>query len=265
MNHQDTAQRQKTQEFFSTEDHGSYAVLKFGPNVEQQVISLGETEKLWQFFENLRNRPTKTLLITALRGTFAPATIDRFWEHLHHTASDRVRSYNSPSVQYEFYREANAFRRLIEVIREIDTFVIISLQGEMDFRFLGLALACDYRIATDDAVFVNRFLDGDVFPGVVPWFLSRFVGHAKASDILLESETLSAKEAYELGLVNRLTFPNNLTAESLAVAERFAAKPTGALIALKKSMVFWSEDLASYLDHVGTALGRIPPITRVEG
>jgi len=181
------------------------------------------------------------------------------------TASDAVRRYDSPSVENEFYREANAFRHFIELVRDIDTFVIASLQGEMDFRFLGIALACDYRIATDDSVFVNRFLDGDVFPGVVPWFLSRFVGHAKATDILLESKTLSAKEAHQLGLVNRLTFPNNLTVESLALAERFAAKPTGALIALKKSMVFWSEDFASYLDHVGTALGRIPRITDVEG
>ncbi|NQT14826.1 MAG: enoyl-CoA hydratase/isomerase family protein [Planctomycetes bacterium] len=260
MSHKDSVQQQTTRELFTTEDHGSYAVLRFGHHVEQQVIDLGQTEKLWQFFESLHNRPTKALLITAPRGTFAPATIDRFWEHVRQTASDRVRSYDSPSVEFEFYREANAFRRFIELVRKIDAFVIISLQGEIDFHFLGLALACDYRIATDDSVFVNRFLDGDVFPGVTPWFLSRFVGHAKATDILLERKTLSTSEAYELGLVNRLTFPNNLTAESLALAERFAAKPTGALIALKKSMVFWSEDLTSYLDHVGTALGRIPPI-----
>jgi len=265
MNHKNSVQQQKTQEFFTTEDHGNYAVLRFGHCVEQQVIDLGQTKNLWQFFESLRNRPTKVLLITAPRGTFAPATIDRFWEHLRQTASHKVRPYDSPSVEFEFYREANAFRRFIEFVREINTFVIISLQGEMDFRFLGLALACDYRIAADDSVFVNRFLDGGVFPGVVPWFLSRFVGHVKATEILLESKALSAKEAHELGLVNKLTFPNNLMPESLALAKHFAGKPTGALIALKKSMVFWSEDLASYLDHVGTALGRMPPFTHVDG
>ena len=95
----------------------------------------------------------------------------------------------------------------------------------------------------------------------MPWLLSRFVGHAKASDVLLERIALSAKEAYELRLLNRLTFPNNLMVESLAFAERFAAKPAGALIAPKKSMVCWSEDFASYLEHVGTALGRIPLAT----
>jgi len=101
MSHEDSVQQQKLREFFTTEDHGSYAVLRFGHHLEQQVIDLKQTEKLWQFFEHLRNRAKKALLITAPRGTFAPSTIDRFWEHVRQTASDKVRSYDSPSVEFE--------------------------------------------------------------------------------------------------------------------------------------------------------------------
>jgi enoyl-CoA hydratase/carnithine racemase len=264
MIYKNSLQLQETQDWFSTENHRGYTVLKLGRHVEQSVIELSQTRKLWQFFENLRNRPTRALLITAPYGTFAPATIDRFWDHLHRPIPQKAQLKESLELEHEFHREANAFRYFIELVREIDTFVIISLQGEIDLRFLALALACDYRIASDDVVFVNRFLDGDVFPGVLPWFLSRFVGHAKATEILLDRKTLSSTEANELGLVNRLTLPNNLTVESLVLAERLAAKPTLSLIALKKSMVFSSEDLASYLDHVGTALGRYPLWPHVE-
>ena len=246
--------QQKTRELFTADNHGSYAVLKFGPHLEQQVIDLKQTEQLWRFFETLRESRTKTLLAIVPDGTFATATVDRFWEHIRQAATENIGSYTSTSMKYEFDHATNAFRRFMELVREVNSYVIMSLQGEVDFRFLGLALACDYRIAADDVVFVNRFFDGEIAAGILPRALSRIVGHTKATNILLERKTLSAKEAYDLGLVNRLAYPNNLAAASLSLAQRLSAKPTGALVALKKSMDCWSKDLASYLDHAGLEL-----------
>ncbi len=140
----------------------------------------------------------------------------------------------------------------VEIIRNLDSFVITALEGECDFCFLGEALACDYRIASQDAVFVNNLFQSKTMPGVLPWFLTRFLGQAAAADILLEGRSLTASEAYELKLVNKIATPGNLEQVSLNTARRFAAIPGPALRAVKRSLVASAEDLNVYLDKIGT-------------
>ena len=77
-------------------------------------------------------------------------------------------------AEIEVARAENAHGHFVEVIRSIDSFVITALSGECDFSYFGQALACDYRIATEDTVFVNRLFKSGTMPGVLPWFLSPF-------------------------------------------------------------------------------------------
>ena len=72
--------------------------------------------------------------------------------------------------------------------------------------------------------------------GALPWFLSRFVGHGKAFEIIFEKESLSAQEARELGLVNHVVSPDSLEQEAIAKAEWFASKPREGLVAAKRMM-----------------------------
>ena len=113
-----------------------------------------------------------------------------------------------------------AVRRFIEAVRHLDSFVIASIQGAVDFQLFGLLLACDYRIASEGTVFVNRSLNLGVPPGsAVPWFLARSVGQAKAAQILLEQKSLTSKQALDLGLVDQIVHPPLLGAEALAAAD----------------------------------------------
>ena len=67
----------------------------------------------------------------------------------------------------------------------MDCFVIATLEKDVDLTFLGFALACDYRITTKDSVLLNRFLDLNVPFGLLPWFLSQFIGPSAATEFLL--------------------------------------------------------------------------------
>ena len=133
----------------------------------------------------------------------------------------------------------------------------MTMEGECDFFFLGAALACDYRIVTDETVFVNRFFESEVTPGLLPWFLVRFVGQGRAAQLLLRTRSLDADAAHELGLVDEVTSSDNLDSVALDVTERFAAKPANALRAIKKSLAASFEDLGTYLDRIGTGFQHV--------
>lgn len=103
----------------------------------------------------------------------------------------------------------------------------------------GVALACDFRIASKDAIFVSSFarigLSGD---SGVTWGLSRIVGRAKALDILMLSPRMSAKQALEMGLVREVVESSVLMSEGLQLADRLASGPIEAFAVMKLNLEF---------------------------
>lgn len=102
---------------------------------------------------------------------------------------------------------------------------------------LSLALACDLRWAADSAVlttaFANVALSGDYGSA---WFLVHLVGPARAQELLYLPERLTAAQALEMGLVNKVLPAAELAAGALAVARRLANGPRGALRAMKDNV-----------------------------
>lgn len=113
----------------------------------------------------------------------------------------------------------------------------------------GLALACDFRIAADSAVFVSAFarigLSGD---NGVSWGLSRIVGRARALEILMLSPRITAAEALGLGLVRQVVADDELEREGVAFAERLAAGPIEAFAIMKRNLEF--ADTASFAESL---------------
>ena len=66
--------------------------------------------------------------------------------------------------------------------------------------------------------------------------LTQVVGKAKALDMILFSKTVDAKQALEIGLVNRITSPENLMDEALAFADQLAQRPPIAVGCVLKAM-----------------------------
>lgn len=103
----------------------------------------------------------------------------------------------------------------------------------------SLALACDFRIAVDDAKlapsFVRVGLSGDLG---VSYFLPRLVGVARAMDLLMLSPTVLASQAFEFGLVNQITTAANLESDAAEFVSRLRKGPTLAYAAIKSNLGF---------------------------
>jgi 2-(1,2-epoxy-1,2-dihydrophenyl)acetyl-CoA isomerase len=115
--------------------------------------------------------------------------------------------------------------------------VLAAIPGYVGGVAFGFALGTDLRIASTSAQFNAATIRlGLVANGGATYYLPRMAGLARASEILLLGEVLSADEALKIGLINRVVSPDRLEAETQEIAERLAAGPRKALARLKQTL-----------------------------
>src|SRR5579863_3515846 len=123
------------------------------------------------------------------------------------------------------------------LMRNCPKVIIAAINGPVAGAGLGLALACDLRIAGKSARFGTAFArigySGD-YGGT--WSLTRLVGTAKARELYFLADVIDAEEAHRLGMVNRLVEDEALRDETMALARRIADGPRVALGYIKKNL-----------------------------
>ncbi|MFF5500696.1 enoyl-CoA hydratase/isomerase family protein [Streptomyces roseolus] len=134
------------------------------------------------------------------------------------------------------------YNPIVRAITGMKKPVIAAVNGVAAGAGFGFALAADYRIVADTASFNTSFagvaLTAD---SGVSWTLPRLIGQSRASDLLFFPRTLTAQEAYDLGIVNRLVPAADLPAEALKLARKLAEGPTVAYAALKASVAYGAD------------------------
>ena len=142
------------------------------------------------------------------------------------------------------------YNPIIRAMRALDRPIVGAINGVAAGAGASLAFACDVRIAAEGASFVLAF--GRI--GLVPdngatWFLPRLVGPAKAAELALLGETLSALDAERFGLVVRVVPADALAAEARAMAVRLAGLAPQALALTKGALErSWSVTLDEALE-----------------
>ena len=129
--------------------------------------------------------------------------------------------------------------------------VVASLHGPVYGAGLGLALACDLRIAAEGATFSVAFVKIGLMPDAgVTYLLPRVVGLGRAMEMSLLGDAVNAEEAYRIGLVNRIVPDERLAGETTALANRLANMPTQALAATSSALsASFDGDLQSALER----------------
>jgi enoyl-CoA hydratase len=98
-----------------------------------------------------------------------------------------------------------------------------------------VALCCDLRIASEDATFGLPEITLGIMPGSGgTQRLPRLIGTSKAKELLFTGDTVSAAEAYRIGLVNKVVPREKLLEETRALAKKLASRPKAALALIKK-------------------------------
>jgi 2-(1,2-epoxy-1,2-dihydrophenyl)acetyl-CoA isomerase len=142
------------------------------------------------------------------------------------------------------------YNPMIQQLAAIEKPVIAAVNGTAAGAGMSLALACDFRLASEKASFLEAF----IHVGLVPdsgnlFYLPRMVGHAKALELALLGEKISAKTAKDYGLVTKVVPVNAWEEEVQAFVQRLANMPTKAIGLIKRYLMqSWDADLYEMLE-----------------
>ncbi|MDY7099387.1 MAG: enoyl-CoA hydratase-related protein [Pseudomonadota bacterium] len=115
--------------------------------------------------------------------------------------------------------------------------VICAVNGPAAGVGCSLALAADFTIAAEKAYFLQAFVNIGLVPdGGSTWMLTRAIGRARATRMMMLGEKISARQAEEWGLIYKCVDSAALMDEARALAEKLANGPTVAIAAMKRNI-----------------------------
>lgn len=115
--------------------------------------------------------------------------------------------------------------------------IVAAVNGVAAGAGMSLALACDFRLLSEKASFIEAF----IHVGLVPdagnlYYLPKLIGHAKALELAVLGEKISAQMAADIGLATKVIPLDRWEIEVTAFAEKMAAMPTTAIGLIKKNL-----------------------------
>jgi enoyl-CoA hydratase/carnithine racemase len=135
-----------------------------------------------------------------------------------------------------------AYGGLLQAFQQVKKPTVARVNGHALAGGLGLVLACDLAVASADAGFGTPEIDRGLFPMMLMALLQRHLGRKRALELVLTGDRLSAAQALEWGLVNRVVPAAELDVATTALADKLAGK-SRAILALGRRAFFTAEDL----------------------
>lgn len=200
---------------------GPVVILKMNNPARLNALSRTLTVELLDALEELRDDSSaRAIVLTAEgRGFSAGADLTELQEPYMKGERPKLSG---------FLKEG--YNRLIPLLAETPKPVVAAINGVVAGAGNSIALACDFRIASDAATFTMAFVKIGLVPDAgSTYLLPRTVGAAKALELALLSDRVDARTALEIGLVNRVVPADMLLEEAAATAKRLADLPTAAI------------------------------------
>jgi 2-(1,2-epoxy-1,2-dihydrophenyl)acetyl-CoA isomerase len=185
--------------------------------------------------------PLRALIVTGAGNAFsAGGDVNTFKDGVESTEID---------LPSNVRRGAEVLHQAIIDMQRIPYPVIAAVNGPAAGAGFSLALACDFRIASEDAFFACAYGRIGASPdGGMTYFLPRVVGPSKALELLLNDPNLKARDALEAGLVSEVVPADQLIDRAREKAEKLAAKaPHYVRMAKKLVGVSLDNSLAEHL------------------
>ena len=131
------------------------------------------------------------------------------------------------------------YNPLMETLADLPVPVVSAVRGPVAGIGCSLALAADFCVASETAYFLQAFVNIGLVPdGGASWMLPRLIGRARAAEMMMLGERVSAAKALEWGMIHKVAADDALDAEALALAERLAAGPTIALGLIRQELQY---------------------------
>ena len=139
--------------------------------------------------------------------------------------------------------DANSLMEMFLLIRQCEIPVIAAVRGRALAGGCGLASACDLVLASGSARFGYPEVKIGFVPAMVLAFLSRNISEKRAFELITLGEDISAAEAHQIGLVNRVFDDETFDQEVTTYVERFV-KISKSAVSLTKALLYQIEGLA---------------------
>lgn len=207
------------------------AVITLDHPESRNALSDELLDDLIEAFEEAR-------LDTTVRALVLTSSHDRIF-----SAGGDLKAFAGDTPTITKYAGLDRFPRLYTLIGGIGKPVLCAANGDVLAGAFGLALACDLILAKESTRFGCPEINVGVFPFMISALIYRNVNRLKANELMMLGELISAAEAHELGLVNRVVPDGDFDATVGDWARRLADK-SPLLMRLGKDAVNATRDMA---------------------
>lgn len=213
---------------FAVDDKGIALMTLNRPDTYNAINTNIVNNLIPQMFREIQeNDAIRVLIFTGAGKAFCSGTDVK--ERLGGTVEGKVKSNRRTTEE-----PVGSFALYLAEIRKP---VIAAINGIAAGVGFSLALASDFRIASDNARFTTVFVRRALMPdGGMTAMLPLIVGLPKALELAMTSEVIGAEEALRIGLVNKVVPHEELMSEAQALAERLAEAPPISLSFIKRAM-----------------------------
>ncbi len=128
------------------------------------------------------------------------------------------------------------YAAFLSIIQACDKPVIAAINGPAAGIGMTLALTCDLRVMAEDAYLMSAFANIGLVPdGGLSWLLTQEVGYARAYQLAIEAEKISAARALDFGLVNRIVPREDVVKNAVEWAQSIAERAPIAMNLTKRA------------------------------
>lgn len=221
------------------------AIISLNRPEAKNAFGVEMIQMLRAFFEAARQDDSvKGIILTGEGDTFCAGGDVR------EMAEGKLRSWDMKRFVWE------GVHRIVLLLEDLDKPVIAAVNGAAMGAGMGLALMSDLRVCSEQALFAETFIkfglvagDGDAY------FLPRLVGIAKALELLLIGDSLTAEQALHLGIVNKVVPHAQLIVETKSMMEKILRNPPLAVRMMKRA-VYQAQNctLRNHLDYISSQI-----------
>ena len=212
------------------EDNGNYVICYLSNPPTHTLTSYGVNE-IHAFLDQIEKRDD--LRVLAFTGDGENVFIKHY--EVGELANTAERNLETKKDKQD-PKELHAFHTMLLRLRDLDAIVVAGINGNTAGGGCEFSLGCDLRIMAD-----GNFLIGlpETSVGILPGGggtqrLSRLIGSSRALDLILHAQLLSPKEAFDLGIINKLVSEVSFNQELISYCEDLSNRAPIALQQVKK-------------------------------
>ena len=212
------------------EDNGNYVICYLSNPPTHTLTSSGVNE-IHTFLDQIEKRDD--LRVLAFTGDGENVFIKHY--EVGELANTAERNLETKKNKQD-PKELHAFHTMLLRLRDLDSIVVAGINGNTAGGGCEFSLGCDLRIMAD-----GNFLIGlpETSVGILPGGggtqrLSRLIGSSRALDLILHAQLVSPKEAFDLGIINKLVSEASFNQELISYCEDLSNRAPIALQQVKK-------------------------------